>query len=254
MGNITGRTTIGVGQTTGADTSSNDGDNEIDLYVSDDIAIAMDDTDAVTITDVDPTWNWTRNGLFRIVNGSPVPDAIGTITVPAVKRARVTFKNETAFDQIITISGQSETADVVPPGHTRVFASDGSNIRLSNQESDPLRAFFTNADTLVADGIVAVWLADRELTFLDDFLNSLGRAIDGPVGGAVDFDVQVDGVSVGTISFADVGTSGVSQTATFVNAATAEEVVAAGSRIELIAPSNIQSIDQVAITLQALRG
>lgn len=116
---------------------------------------------------------------------------------------------------------------------------------------ESLKAHATTADKLSISSTVAMWLADRRISLADDFAGSLGYAISGPNGGAVVFDVDVEGVKVGEISFAD--SSGAAQTATFSTTAAAVEVVNVGERVELIAPANIQGMDDVAFTLQAWR-
>ena len=134
MGNITGRSTIGVSQVTNAGTTSNDADEEIDLYISDNLTVPVDNTNAAAIANSAAAYDWTRNGLFVLADGAPPPTGPITITVPAVKRARVTFKNATAFDATIAISGQSETPDSVAAGTSAVFASDGANIRIAGSQ------------------------------------------------------------------------------------------------------------------------
>ena len=94
-------------------------------------------------------------------------------------------------------------------------------------------------------------LAVRRFSMKDDLVGSLGRAVNGPNGGAVAIDVQVEGSSIGTITFAD--SSGAVQTASFVTAGGAQEDVEIGERLELVAPSDLQSMSKFIISLLAFR-
>lgn len=94
-------------------------------------------------------------------------------------------------------------------------------------------------------------VASRRFSLFDDLAGSVGHANAGPNGAAVDIDVQVNGSSIGTISFAD--SSGAAQTATFVTAGGSQEDLEVGDRLELVGPANWQSMDEIAISLLGFR-
>lgn len=149
MGNITGRPTV-AGTGGNAYLASNDGDEQIDLSFTDPITVLVDDSNAATITDVATSYNFTRNILFVLADGSPVPTAAITITVPATKRGFFVVKNTTSFDATVTISGQSETADEVLSGTSSVFSSDGVNCRIAGGGGGTLESL-SDVDTLVGE-------------------------------------------------------------------------------------------------------
>ena len=91
-------------------------------------------------------------------------------------------------------------------------------------------------------------VAARRFSMFDDLLNSQAEAQTAPSGGAVDYDVQRNNVSIGTISFAD----GVA-TATFTTAGSVEEVFEVGDVLEIITPANLQTMANVAFNLWAFR-
>lgn len=144
----------------------------------------------------------------------------------------------------------------VDENFTLVSASSFFRVEVSETDEnafppESLKAHVTTADKLVVSSTVAMWIADRRVSLADDFADSLGYAINGPNGGAVVFDVDVEGVKIGEITFSD--STGAAQTATFSTTAAAVEVVNAGERVEIISPANIQSMDDVAFTLRAWR-
>lgn len=94
-------------------------------------------------------------------------------------------------------------------------------------------------------------VASRRFSLNDDLSGSVGHADSGPNGGAVGIDVQRNGVSIGTISFAD--SSGAAQTATFVTSGGGQEDFEVGDRLDLVGPANWQSMDDVALNLLAFR-
>jgi hypothetical protein len=87
-----------------------------------------------------------------------------------------------------------------------------------------------------------------EVTLADDFAASQGHAGTAPSGGSVDFDVQRNGASIGTMSFADAAT-----TATFTTVAATTEVFAIGDRIEIHTPSDLRSMADVSWSFDGTR-
>lgn len=135
---------------------------------------------------------------------------------------------------------------VVAIGDTVTFHYDGTdfhNLLGPEQVSHYQEAIPTVSEVFFSK------MAIRRFSLNDEFAGSLGRAVEGPNGGAVDIDVQVEGSSIGTISFAD--NTGAAQVATFVTAGGAQEDVEIGERLELVAPANMQSMAKFTIDLLA---
>jgi hypothetical protein len=95
-----------------------------------------------------------------------------------------------------------------------------------------------------------IWkfIASFDIDFADDFAGSYAHASTAPSGGAVQFDVKVEGASIGHFEFADAA-----QTATFVTDGTTE-ALDAGERITIESPGNLYSIADIAWTFHGTRG
>lgn len=89
-------------------------------------------------------------------------------------------------------------------------------------------------------GLLFRFVSPGTFTLPEDLTGSYGYAGDAPTGN-VDFDIQKNGSSIGTMSFA---TS--SNTATFTFAS--DVSFTAGDRLEIFAPSDLQSIGDVSAT------
>lgn len=114
-----------------------------------------------------------------------------------------------------------------------------------------LDTWMTQAGSFPTSDAIYKKIANRRFSMNDDLAGSTGQADNGPNGGNVDIDVQRNGSSIGTISFAD--STGAAQTATFTTSGSGQENFEVGDRLELIAPSNWQSMDEIVISLWAFR-
>ena len=128
MGNITGRPTVAA---TGLNSylASNDGDEQIDLSFTDNLAVQVTASNTATIADTASAYDFTRNILF-ILTANGVT-ATTTILVPTTLRGFFIVKNVLGFDATVGISGQGEAVDTVPDGTSSVFSSDGVNVRIA---------------------------------------------------------------------------------------------------------------------------
>lgn len=90
------------------------------------------------------------------------------------------------------------------------------------------------------------YVSARVFTLPSGLPNSQGYAETAPSGGAVAFDIRRNGVSIGTMSFADT-----SKTATFTFAA--DVSFSPGDRLELVAPASLFSIADISVTLAGVR-
>ncbi len=104
-------------------------------------------------------------------------------------------------------------------------------------------AIFAPSD-IQADAHIYSFKAVRACQIPANMSGSQGQCETAPSGGAVDFDVTKNDVSVGTISFANG-----SNTPTFTMAS--QTTLAAGDRLEIIAPSNTYSMADLGIVISA---
>lgn len=95
------------------------------------------------------------------------------------------------------------------------------------------------------DTIIMRFLVNRAFTLPEDLANSQGHAEVAP-DADTDFDIQQNGGSVGTMSFADGAT-----TATFTMASAT--VFAAGDRLDIISPTDLDYISDISWTLAGER-
>jgi hypothetical protein len=123
---------LGLSQVTAAQNNKevtiNDQAGELDAAITVAVDIAVDNTNAITLT----TAQFTDNNMFHIVNDSPAPTAAITVTVPAVSRGVFAVINETSYEVTVQVSGQTETAPTVATGVTEaasLITCDGTDCR-----------------------------------------------------------------------------------------------------------------------------
>jgi hypothetical protein len=104
-------------------------------------------------------------------------------------------------------------------------------------------AWATTGDKLTISSTMHLALAGADVTFADEFAGCHGYALTAPSGGNVVFNVDVEGSTVGTVTFADS-----SNTATCATTG-AEVAWDAGERLEIVAPADLEGMDGVAIML-----
>lgn len=90
------------------------------------------------------------------------------------------------------------------------------------------------------------YLAADDVDYLADLAGSVGHAGTGP-SAQTDFDVQVNGVSKGTMRFASAAT-----TATFLTNPAFS--LASGDRLDIITPANLNSLADLSYTFTGTRG
>lgn len=95
------------------------------------------------------------------------------------------------------------------------------------------------------NSVVMRFLAVRNFRLPVDLTNSQGRNATAP-SAQTDFDIQKNGSSIGTMSFASSAT-----TATFTFSSATDFV--AGDRLEVVAPANLNGLADLAITLSGIR-
>lgn len=104
------------------------------------------------------------------------------------------------------------------------------------------------SDLPTSSQVVLRYAAPRTILFEDDFVESQALAAVAATAETV-FNIQVDGVTVGTITFAAAGASG-----TFTTTA-GDLTVSAGQVLSIVAPSSQDStLANISITLKGSRG
>lgn len=284
------------------ETTHNDANGQIDAAITEIIAIAVDNTNAYTLTNEE----LREQFRFALVDDSPAPTAAVTITVPAIKRGLFIVSNGLSFTATVEISGQAATSPTVAAGDVVLLESDGTNVRkMVSGTSGSLETFLGLTDTPGSYGSQTLKYVrvNAGETALEFFIPSVTHAGDGPglftgnglkgirckaaedgweyftrkidwnvpynpgapsssefmgrwvaprafeipasltesqghagvaATAQTDFDLQLNGSSIGTIRFAAAGT-----VATFIKASAS--VVAAGDRIDIIAPGTADS-------------
>jgi len=240
--------------------TSNDADGQVDAAITASKTVLVDDTNAASIAATD----FRRGVEFVLTDGSPVPTAAITITIPAVVRGLLVVRNTTSFTATIGISGQPVTAPTLATLEHAIFHCDGTNVRVVSGSgvsefidlSDAPSSYSGEAGQMlrVNSGETAIEFEDApyDPTFympgsptssmIVYFLEAI-RAFGFPAGmtgsrcralsaatAQTDFDVQKNGVSIGTIRFAAAGTL-----ATYVSFSASSFAV--GDTLKIIAPA-----------------
>lgn len=169
-----------------------------------------------------------------------------TVTFGATKRLFVVH-SDIGNTQMIGVVVGSTQIDVLP-GNTLILYSDGTTNglwRMGNgfEDISHFEIGTPAITTTIYQKVISLACA------LDDqFVGSQAYAVTAPSGGAVVFNVQKNGSTIGTISFADA-----SNTATFATTGSAVETLAIGDRISIDTPGNLQSMADISFNLQAQR-
>lgn len=198
--------------------------------------------------------------------GSPAPGGAFTLTVPGSSEERGAFivVNNTGQTMTVTISGQSETAPTVEDGSAGVFYSDGTNVygitggaadflsltdspssyssqggkHIAVNSGETAIEFVSEkydiplsyAGTPTGGEVLGRLVIPRTLNFAANFATSYGYVGTNPSASYV-ISVQDDGSEIGTITISTGGAF------TFATTSGTAKTVAAGSRLDFVAPS-----------------
>lgn len=234
MGNNLGRTPIAESQVDSQFLTSNDNDSVIDDAITDALDVVLSSTsESLTAAQLQ------RNFTFRLSDDSP--DAGGPITLslpvewqdeesPAntidLFRGSFFVINDSLYPVTVQISGQPNTAPVVPAGGQRLLVHDGVNVYAPSVEYD----FGMWMPTTPGTGdIISQMTMVRPLWIPADFAGSRGSINTNPTA-TFEISVKVGGVEIGTIS---VSTGGALTFATTGNAA---KTIAVGETVQFVAP------------------
>lgn len=102
--------------------TSNDGNGQLDAAMTASVSIAIDNTNAVTLT----ASQWTRQLMFTFTDSGTT--AACTATVPATARGIFIVVNSCGQTLDVEISGQSGGIPQIPDGDTAILACDGTDV------------------------------------------------------------------------------------------------------------------------------
>lgn len=169
-----------------------------------------------------------------------------TVTMPVTPRLFVVH-SDVANTQSVGIIIGSTTIDIFPGNAIVLYSDDTTNglFRMANgfEEISHFEIGVPPVTTTLYQKVIT-----RACSLDDEFVDSKAFAGTAPSGGAVVFNVQKNGSTIGTISFAD----GVA-TATFATTASVVETLAIADRISIDSPSNLFTMADVSFNLQAQR-
>lgn len=129
--------------------TNNDGNAQIDAAITGVFQVTVTNTNAATVAELDVQ----RNVAFVLTPGSPIPSAPITITVADVVRGFTFWRNTTAQDAEVEISGQSEPAVAIAAGSYATIYSDGDNLYASSFDPGALGTMaFQDANAVAITG------------------------------------------------------------------------------------------------------
>lgn len=222
--------------------SVNDKGAELDAAMSAAATIAIGASNEYTLS----AEEIRRNLQFRLTDGSPGPSATIDLYCPAISRGLFVVVNDATHTVAVSISGQSETPPEITSGYIATLSSDGTNVRAvgsSGGGTYDIGFFFGGTPTI--NTLLMRFMAPRGFTFPENLDGSVGYAVTAPDADTA-FDIRVNGASVGTMTFANG-----SNTATFAMASATP--VLAGDRVDVVNPSDLNAIADIAFTLAGSR-
>lgn len=176
--------------------------------------------------------DWTENFWFRLQpeTGSPSLDGDFTLLVPATPRAFAIF-NDTIYTCTVRALGSPTGREAVLNAGARAWLySDGENVEEVSNIYDV--AFFVSGSPTF-DAVGGLFVAPRAFQIPQSAPGSQGYALTASGAGEVDqvFDIQKNGSSIGSVTFAAEA-----NTATIAFASAVS--FAAGDRLAIINPGN----------------
>jgi hypothetical protein len=218
----------------------NDQAGELDAALTDKLAIAIDSTNARSLTSTE----LRRHFFFDLdPDGGDPPDAAITLAVPSgISRGLFAVVNDTGFDVTIEITGQALMPPTIADGEAALLTSDGVNVRLAGggpavidtlgdvtdvvlsglaqghmlrrnganewvNEESPYDLSFFLPGTYSGGALMAQIVLDHAVTFPDGLVGAQGYSGVNATATTV-LDLQKNGANAGTIMarFRDIGT------------------------------------------------
>lgn len=233
---------IADGQADGQWQTSNDGDAALGNAVQDILTVDFS-AGAVTLTATQ-----FRSAMTFIPSGL---DANRALTIPAVKRGQFIVHNTDATYTVTVTKGSSTIA--VAPGEIAVCYTDGTTNSLEGvvvAEAGASAPVPYDIPLSYAGGpptsseIIGRVVACRDIDFAANFSGSNGYIATNPTGSFV-ISVEDDGAQIGTITISTGGAF------TFDTSSGTAKTVAAGSRLEFVAPASADATAaDIAATLE----
>ena len=202
----------------------------------------------VTLTNTE----YTTNFFFRVSGHAAVRDLVVPLELTASVDAPRLFMvhNEGTVDGVLTVKGASGTTVVLPIGEKALIYSDGVNLELIHQEGPnarPIDIGFNFLGLMTDGALLAQYVVATPFTLPVSLTGSQGFALVAPTDADVDIDIQKNGSSIGTLTFADT-------TGTFSAAFASAVSFAAGDRLSLVAPVTADTVgESFSITLHGTR-
>ena len=170
-----------------------------------------------------------------------------TVTFGFTKRLFVVH-SDIGNTQMIGVVVGSKQIDILP-GNTMVLYTDGTaNMlwRMGGNGFEEISHF--EIGTPAINTTIYQKVITRACALDDEFVGSEAFAGTAPSGGSVVFNVQKNGSTIGTITFASAAT-----TATFATTGSVVETLAVGDRISIDTPGDLRTMADISFNLQAQR-
>lgn len=210
-------------------TTVNDQSGQLDAAITESTNVEISTTSPLAISDA----IHRRQLLLNLINAGSPPVANFTLQFSAIKRGLFLARNSTSFVATLEIASQPNTSPTLEAGRTGLFLNDSVNIQkisdvgaTTNVLDNALRFSVPVVGQPTADERLFIAVIGETVTLPANMTNSVGKAKTAATA-QTDFDLQKNGVSIGTIRFAAAG-----DTPTFVNVS--ETAFVSGDLLEVI--------------------
>lgn len=247
--------------------TANEGFDRLSLFVAETLALTITGDTQLTETQFQEAVRFDLSGtpgagfllevpstvkkLFIVNNQS---DSTVTIQVVGGNGASTSIGSGEQFlfytdttDVILLGKGANELDELSDVDTSTSAPTTGDLLRFDGTNFVPFRPPYNVAafvpETPASDSTVLLHVAASDFNLPASLTGSQGYAETAGTGGVTTFDVQKNGTSVGSVSFADS-----SNTATFTMAS--QTSFTAGDRLKIVAPSSLNGIENVSITLK----
>lgn len=205
--------------------TANDQVAELDAALTEVAAIAVDDTNAATLSSA----IFQRHVVFAIEEDTTPPDDAITITVPAIRRGLFVVRNNTAQPLTVEVSGQADPGPVLVAGEVVLLLCDGAAVRAPGSLEPPYDVMVFLPGTFDAGALLVQLTFVRDVAFPEHLAGSFGHANATATAEAV-LKLLKNDVQVGTVTFAP-------DTAAPTFSVSGGLAMAAGDRLAITAPA-----------------
>jgi hypothetical protein len=169
-----------------------------------------------------------------------------TVTFGFTKRLFVVH-SDIGNTQMVGVVVGSKQIDIFP-GNTMIFYTDGVANMLWPMGNGFEEISHFEIGTPAINTTIYQKVMTRACSLDDQFVGSEAFAGTAPSGGSVIYNVQKNGSTIGTITFASTAT-----TATFATTGSVVETLAIGDRISIDTPGDLRTMADISFNLQAQR-